>query len=167
MKHAFQVFLLLAICTWMLYQVMHADHKNAAEEEYRAKESEIERIKFGRKELRPPSGTDYPEDEGRAEKDEESAEDLEEMSLEEMEVEGRGVGDDEIDGNDQERAEEADDADELEEDFIDKENKETDESSVTEKDQSEVEAREDQANRFLQDQRKGHDGSDVAHIHKS
>ncbi|KAI4339792.1 hypothetical protein MLD38_024695 [Melastoma candidum] len=166
-KHALQVFLLLAICTWLLYQVRHGkqEGEDAQGVDPQGETTEGERMKFGRKELRLRQEMGNTENRSREEEEDEPGD-----GFEEMEVEGRGVGDDEIDGSDQEAAEEGDIADELAEDFGDKEDKETEEwashsedaSLAAEEDESKGKLREDQGKGFLQDQQKGNAASDAS-----
>ncbi|XP_059635803.1 uncharacterized protein LOC132277984 [Cornus florida] len=109
-KHALQVCVLLAICIWLLYQVKHSHHKKLALEESSGQNRQGHGIlKLGRKDLNPQV-------EGEL-----GAED-EESKGDEIEDEGRGGGDDEIDGLDQDKAEEDDT--ELLEDLIDEDDKE-------------------------------------------
>ena len=128
MKHAIQICLVLAICIWLLYQVKHSHEKKKAYEESSGKISEKmqggrEIIKLGRKDLHPQ----VEETTFETERKEELEQEIEESKPEESEDEGRGGGDDEIDGHDQERVEE-EESQEVE-DLIDEEDRERDEGS--------------------------------------
>lgn len=123
-KHAIQICLLLAICIWLLYQVKHSHEKKKVYEESAAKKSEKvqsghEIIKLGRKDLHPQLEETALE---TLSTEEELEEEVEETKTEETEDEGRGGGDDEIDGRDQERVEEEES--EQVEDLIDEEDRE-------------------------------------------
>lgn len=124
-KHVIQACLFLVICFWLLIQVKRFYDKSKA---YRITEigsemelNEHEPIKLGRKDLDPKVKALSFEKGGTMEKQELEGE-IEEVKSEENEEEGRGGGDDEIDGHDQEKAEE----EELEvEDLIDEEDRES------------------------------------------
>lgn len=124
MKHAIQIFLLLAICIWLLYQVKHSHEKKkllvetTAAELSKDVETMHEIIKLGRKDLKPQDNNADPGDDRQ---EEEKEDDTEETKLDETEMEERGAGDDEIDGNEQERDEE-DNPEEIE-DLIDEEDR--------------------------------------------
>ncbi|OWM80592.1 cilia- and flagella-associated protein 251-like [Punica granatum] len=135
-KHVVQIFLLLTIFIWLLYQVRHSYYKKKEYEDPSPTltsdgiETRGEVIKFGRKDLINLKG--------RQGKDEESGQDAEDVKVEEEEeeeeentVEGRGGGDDEIDVNDQERADEEDSETEME-DLIDEEDQEKEDASPEE-----------------------------------
>ena len=127
-KHAIQICLVLAICIWLLYQVKHSHEKKKAYEESSGKISEKmqggrEIIKLGRKDLHPQ----VEETTFETERKEELEQEIEESKPEESEDEGRGGGDDELDGHDQERVEE-EESEEVE-DLIDEEDRERDEGS--------------------------------------
>ncbi|XP_059460528.1 protein Ycf2-like [Corylus avellana] len=127
-KHAIQICLLLAICIWLLYQVKHNHEKKKRYEESFKKISEKMRngreiIKFGRKDLHPQVEETALEIEGK----EEFEEEVEDSKPEDSEDDGRGGGDDEIDGHDQERIEE-EESEEVE-DLTDEEDREREERS--------------------------------------
>ncbi|XP_041019231.1 uncharacterized protein LOC121261120 [Juglans microcarpa x Juglans regia] len=118
-KHAIQICLLLAICIWLLYQVKHSHERKKASEENSSKISEKmqsghEIIKLGRKDLHPR--------EEEIERKEELEQVIEEIKPEESEDEGRGSGDDEMDGHQQGRVEE-EESEEVD-DLIDEEDRE-------------------------------------------
>lgn len=97
-KHVVQVFILLGICLWLLNHIRHSyDDGNG-------RISKNVGVKLGRKDVLNP-------------KMENEEEEVEEIKPEEGDDEGRGGGDDEIDGRDQEKTEE-------EEDMIDEEDRE-------------------------------------------
>ncbi|PON68327.1 hypothetical protein PanWU01x14_096470 [Parasponia andersonii] len=129
-KHVLQICLLLAICIWLLYQVKHSHDKNKAFEDSSSRtlakmHTEDEIIKLGRRDLHPRVETPF-KIENHEEKEEYSKEEVEESKLAESDnEEGRGGGDDEIDGHDQERAEE-EESEEVE-DLIDEEGREREE----------------------------------------
>lgn len=139
MKHAGQICLLLTIFIWLLYLARHSYYKN---KENRESSPELlsngikvreEVTKFGRKDLINPLRDDSSV-KGRPEKDEESVEDTNDGKAEDEEesvAEGRGVGDDDIDVNDQGRAEEEDSMSELE-DLIDEEDQEKEDTHFEE-----------------------------------
>lgn len=127
-KHAIQICLLLAICIWLLYQVKPSHEEKTTYEESSKKKAEKmlsgrEIIKFGRKDLHPQVEDTTLEIEGK----EEFEEEVEDSKPEESEDEGRGGGDDEIDGHDQERIE--DEESEEVEDVVDEEDREREERS--------------------------------------
>lgn len=127
-KHAVQICLLLAICIWLLYQIKHSHEKKKMYEESPKKISEKiqrgrESIKFGRKDLHPQVEETTLEIEGK----EEFEEEVEDSKPEESDDEGRGGGDDEIDGHDQERIEE-EESEEVE-DLNDEDDREREERS--------------------------------------
>ncbi|XP_041011529.1 dentin sialophosphoprotein-like isoform X2 [Juglans microcarpa x Juglans regia] len=149
LKHVLQICLLLGICFWLIYQVKHSHDKKKAFDENDANLSAKTRsggelLNFGRKDLHPyvkevtkkdkhggeeeeesKHGEDEQEEENKHEVDEQEDE---ENKSEETEDEERGVGDDEIDENDQEKLDGEADRDE---EFIDdeKEGKEDDRKS--------------------------------------
>ena len=124
-KHVLQIFLLLAICVWLLYQMKRShDKKKAYDEESSSTvlgkmQSGSEFVRLGRRDLRPLVKDASSRDEKREGKEEEEVE-------EEVE-EGMGGGDDEIDVHDRERAEEEES--EGADDLIDEEDRERDEGS--------------------------------------
>ncbi|PQM42800.1 neurofilament medium polypeptide [Prunus yedoensis var. nudiflora] len=129
-KHALQMFLLLAICIWLLYQLKHSHDKKAYEESSAKISGKMqnghETIKLGRRSLHPrveETSLDIGRD---REKEEESEEEVDESKDEESEEEGRGAEDDEIDGHDQERSEEESEG---VEDLIDEEDTEREEEN--------------------------------------
>ncbi|XP_031482083.1 uncharacterized protein LOC116252140 [Nymphaea colorata] len=119
-KHGLQVFLLMAVCVWLLYQVKHSHDKRQALDESGAGSSEkVEDARhdvfnLGRKDIseriqmttdrQKEDGDEEEEDEGKREVREEEEE--EEGKHEENEEEERGVGDDELDERDQEKIDE-------------------------------------------------------------
>lgn len=172
-KHAIQIFLLLAICVWLLYQVKHSHEKKKILEETTAAElsedveTKHEKIKLGRKDLNPQERNADPGDDRQ---EEEKDDDIEETKLEETEMEERGGGDDEIDGNEQERDEE-DDPEEIE-DLIDEEDRvkgdgiaeeESDEKEIQIEDTGTLEERtENEGDKISQDAREEHYKGDDA-----
>ncbi|KAJ8762602.1 hypothetical protein K2173_008041 [Erythroxylum novogranatense] len=129
-KHVLQIFLLLAIAVWMLYQCKHSyDEKEGVKDSSEKISEEVQGendiLKLGRKGLRPREERDL-NFESESEK-EELEEETEDIKSEEIEEEGRGGGDDEIDGHDQERADE--EGPEEIEDLIDVDDGEKDGSS--------------------------------------
>ncbi|KAJ4839385.1 hypothetical protein Tsubulata_040234 [Turnera subulata] len=130
-KHVLQICLLLALGVWLLNQLKRSYSSKAnVHEEINGKVSsenllsEHQVIKFGRKELIPrveeSSGVEV------GDRADQSGEDVKQPD-QDMEDEGRGGGDDEIDGHDQERAEE-EESEEVE-DLIDVEDREREEGS--------------------------------------
>ncbi|KAJ0980370.1 hypothetical protein J5N97_008625 [Dioscorea zingiberensis] len=113
-KHGLQIFLLIAICIWLLYQVKHSHDKKRAMEESNSKgsikvgEIQEERFNFGRKVLpRAGQAESTSETQAEEEKEETEEEDEQEPKQEEaMEEDERGVGDDSIDEKDQYRGDE-------------------------------------------------------------
>ncbi|XP_058069623.1 uncharacterized protein LOC131218815 [Magnolia sinica] len=142
-KHALQIFLLLAVCIWLLYQVKHSHDKKKAFDENNARianKAEVldttdEILKLGRKDLN--RGVEMASENTKRAEEEIEEEEEEERKPEEPEDEERvvdeerGGGDDEIDEHDQERV---DEEAERGEDFGDDEEKETHEE---EKEQNE------------------------------
>ncbi|KDP41558.1 hypothetical protein JCGZ_15965 [Jatropha curcas] len=127
-KHFLQICLLLAICFWLLNQLKNSYNAKKEYEDSTGNISEMEQnghenIKLGRKGLHPrvDEATSLAESQGdKAEFEEE----IEEIKPEDVEDDGRGGGDDEIDGHDQDRAEE-EESDEVE-DLIDVDDRERD-----------------------------------------
>ncbi|KAL5559868.1 hypothetical protein UlMin_036079 [Ulmus minor] len=127
-KHALHICLLLAICIWLLYQLKHNHDKKKAYGDSSSKlsgklQNGNEIIKLGRRDLQPrvkEASFEIKMPEGK--------EEVEESKLEEIDGDdGRGGGDDEIDGRDQERAEE-EESEEVE-DLIDDEDREREEET--------------------------------------
>ncbi|CAN6459373.1 unnamed protein product [Victoria cruziana] len=119
-KHGLQVFLLMAVCVWLLYQVKHSHDKRQALDEggagisEKVEEARHDVFNLGRKDIserlqmttdkQKEDGEEEEEDEGKREVREEEEE--EEGKHEDNEEEERGVGDDEIDERDQEKLDE-------------------------------------------------------------
>ncbi|GLT62981.1 hypothetical protein SLA2020_355810 [Shorea laevis] len=123
-KHVLQAFVLLGLCIWLLNQIRHSYGNKQAFNDGNGSISEKLRgehggIKLGRKDLNPQVELSKRGDNKGGENEEE--EEVEEIKPEEGDDEGRGGGDDEIDGQDQEKTEE----EESEvEDLIDEEDRE-------------------------------------------
>lgn len=138
MKQAGQICLLLTMFVWLLYQVRHSYEEHSPKLLPNSIETQEVIIKFGRKDLSNPLA-DASLLKGSQDEDEESGEDMKDVRVEEKEeeqeeesvLEGRGVGDDEIDAKDQEMAEEEDSESELG-DLIDEEDWEKDDASLEE-----------------------------------
>ncbi|OMO50872.1 hypothetical protein CCACVL1_30176 [Corchorus capsularis] len=94
-KHVLQICVLLALCIWLLNQVKNNYEKNGSGILQEAA------MKLGRKDLDPQVQRSSNENE-----DVEGEEEVEEIKAEETEDDGRGGGDDEIDGRNREKAEE-------------------------------------------------------------
>lgn len=126
-KHALHICLLLAICIWLLYQVKQTYGKKAALGDTSRKIEKFHGIlKLGRKGLDPQMEEIAAEFKKHEDEEDELEQDDEEEKLRENEGEQRGVGDDEIDGHDQEKAEDEEEPDQLE-DLIDEGDKEKEE----------------------------------------
>lgn len=132
-KHVLQICLLLAIGIWLLNQLKHSYDEKKAYDYADSKGKISEKVqgdhdiaKLGRKDLHPLVEETALEIDGQGDK-EELEEEIEEIKPEEIEDEGRGGGDDEIDGHDQERAEE-EETEEVE-DLIDVDDREREEGS--------------------------------------
>ncbi|KAM0951575.1 hypothetical protein DsansV1_C03g0027031 [Dioscorea sansibarensis] len=127
MKHALQIFLLTAICVWLLYQIKHSHDKKREMEESNSKISnklaanEDGRFNFGRKDLPHAEQIEsVNETQVEEEKEETEEEDEQEPKQEEaLDEDERGVGDDSIDEKDQYRGDE--EAEEAEKDVKDEE----------------------------------------------
>ncbi|PKA65976.1 hypothetical protein AXF42_Ash010385 [Apostasia shenzhenica] len=114
LKYVLQICLLLAICTWLLYQVKHSHDKKRAFEEritkFTSKVSEKQQdlFNFGRKSL-PFADENDPMRRESQSKDEENEEEVQEEGEQEHDTnheesedeEGKGDGDDRIDEHDQ------------------------------------------------------------------
>ncbi|KAJ9186879.1 hypothetical protein P3X46_002405 [Hevea brasiliensis] len=127
-KHFLQICLLLAICIWLLNQLKHSYDKKKAYDNSTGNilekvQSEHEIIKLGRKDLLPQVDETALEGESQGDKAE-LEEEIEDVKPEDIEDDGRGGRDDEIDGHDHERAEE-EESDEVE-DLIDVDDRERD-----------------------------------------
>ncbi|KAG8654842.1 uncharacterized protein LOC110616205 isoform X1 [Manihot esculenta] len=127
-KHFLQICLLLVICIWLLNQLkLSYDKKNSYDsrtgEELEKVQREHENIKLGRKDLLPRVDETTLEGESKGDKAE-LEEGIEEIKPEEVEDDGRGGGDDEIERHDQDRTEE-EESDEVE-DLIDVDDRERD-----------------------------------------
>lgn len=127
-KHVLQICLLLAICFWLLHQVRHSYGERKAYEQSAGKlvemQNEHESIKLGRRDLRLPvqETTSETDKQGAGGEFAVESDEKEMIKPENSKDEGRGGGDDEIDGNDQEKSEE-EDSEEVE-DLIDEEDRE-------------------------------------------
>lgn len=114
-KHFLQISLLLAICFWLLHQV-----KNSYDGKKATTQSEVQivhdSIKLGRKNIR------FPIQQTTLERERQEADEMKENKPEESKDKGRGGGDDEINGSDQEKSEEEEP--EEAEDLIDEEDRE-------------------------------------------
>ncbi|OAY23104.1 probable ATP-dependent RNA helicase ddx56 [Manihot esculenta] len=127
-KHFLQICLLLTICIWLLNQLRNSYDKQKAFENSTGDildkvQSEHPVIKLGRKDLLPQveeTSLEIESDGDKAELEEE----IEELKPDDIDDDGRGGGDDEIDGHDQERAE--DEETEEVEDLIDVDDRERD-----------------------------------------
>lgn len=125
-KHFLQICLLLTICIWLLNQLRNSYDKQKAFENSTGDildkvQSEHPVIKLGRKDLLPQveeTSLEIESDGDKAELEEE----IEELKPDDIDDDGRGGGDDEIDGHDQERAE--DEETEEVEDLIDVDDRE-------------------------------------------
>ncbi|KAH7660991.1 hypothetical protein IHE45_15G032900 [Dioscorea alata] len=130
-KHALQIFLLTAICIWLLYQIKHSHDKKREMEESNLKTSnkiagnEDGRFNFGRKDLPHAEQIESVNDtQVEEEKEETEEEDEQEPKLEEaLDEDERGIGDDAIDEKDHYRGDE-----EVEEEAKDVKDEEADES---------------------------------------
>ncbi|OMO57463.1 hypothetical protein COLO4_35368 [Corchorus olitorius] len=100
-KHVLQICVLLALCIWLLNQVKNNYEKNGSGILHGAA------MKLGRKDLDDPQveRSSSSNEHGEME-DVEGEEEVEEIKAEETEEDGRGGGDDEIDGRNREKAEE-------------------------------------------------------------
>ncbi|KAF6142181.1 hypothetical protein GIB67_037099 [Kingdonia uniflora] len=166
-KQALQICLLLAVCTWLLYQIKHSYDKKKVYDETSKKISETMEdghevvLKLGRKDLHPrvvedegESKNDDQEDENKNEDQEDESkngseeEGEEENTVDESEEEGRGGGDDEIDEQDQERAERDTDRGD---DFVDEEEKRRDEKEISEDQNREKNTREAREENYMGD----------------
>lgn len=113
-KHVLQVCALLAFCIWLLNQVRNEKGTGI----FQKVTGEHGAIKLGRKDLDLHGYGSSAEKESEVEVEEE----IEESKAEEIEDDGRGGGDDEIDGHDQEKAE-GEESEEVE-DLIDEDDRE-------------------------------------------
>ncbi|KAJ0086881.1 hypothetical protein Patl1_08754 [Pistacia atlantica] len=136
-KNVVQICLLLAICIWLLHQVKHCYDEKRVYKKDTATVSEVqsghESIKFGRKDIRSQTlqtTLDVDRQEDRQGVFNMEFEEVGENKNEESEEEGRGGGDDEIDGHDQEKLEE-EESEEFE-DPIDEEDRVEEESEEQE-----------------------------------
>lgn len=107
-KNVVQICVLVVICLWYIHQIRHANNEKKAEDVVNSSEKELGGLKLGRKDLhvQPDFEKDGPK--------EKASEDPVEIKA----VEGQGVGDDEIDGHDQD---DDDSEDLIDEDDIDRE----------------------------------------------
>lgn len=125
-KHALQIFLLLAICIWLVYQLKHSHDKKALEESSAKVSGQVQNehgtIELGRRGGLHPRVEETLLDVGRhREKEEESEEEeVDENKAEESEEEGR------VDRHYQEKSEEESEG---VEDLIDKDDTEREEES--------------------------------------
>ncbi|KAL5777512.1 hypothetical protein ACOSP7_010438 [Xanthoceras sorbifolium] len=127
LKNVLQICVLLVICIWFLHQVKHSyDGKKEFQEDnatFSEMQSERQSIKLGRKDPHVQMQQSALEKDRHGDGELRTTfEELVENKPEEIEDEGRGGGDDEIDGHDQEKSEdeEAEDV----EDLIDEEDRE-------------------------------------------
>ncbi|KAK1300503.1 hypothetical protein QJS10_CPB13g00029 [Acorus calamus] len=155
-KHVLQIFLLLAICIWLLYQVKHSHDKKKAFNGRNGLVSDISEdqtintYNLGRKDLKPHTPVVVTESESQNEEDEPEEVEEEPKMEDIMEDEGKGAGDDEIDEHDLENEnEESERGKDLENDeereSEEKENEDKEENHDTEaSDESTQTAREEQ-----------------------
>ncbi|KAJ8771376.1 hypothetical protein K2173_026553 [Erythroxylum novogranatense] len=115
-KHVLQIFVLLATSLWLVNQLKHSydkkeGFKDSSEKIPEEVRNEHEILKLGRKGLhtREEMASNF-ESQGENEELEEETEDI---KSEETENEGRGGGDDEIDGHDQAEEEEPEEVEDL------------------------------------------------------
>ncbi|KAI3460113.1 hypothetical protein Pfo_016776 [Paulownia fortunei] len=123
-KHALQIFVLIAVCIWLLYQVKQSYNKKGALEERPAQvseygENEYQILKTGRKHLKPRLDEFAAEFEKHG--DEEAELEDEESKVRDNEGEENIDRDEETDAGDKEKSEEAE-HDQLQ-DFIDEDDK--------------------------------------------
>ncbi|XWS25452.1 hypothetical protein CRYUN_Cryun27aG0069500 [Craigia yunnanensis] len=118
-KHVLQICALLALCIWLLNQFRNTYDKKGTRI-FQKVTTEHGAIKLGRKDLDPLVQGSSAENNESGEV--EAEEEVEESKPEETEDDGRGGGDDEIDGRDQEKAE-GEESEEVE-DLIDEEDRE-------------------------------------------
>ncbi|KAK2660049.1 hypothetical protein Ddye_006582 [Dipteronia dyeriana] len=131
-KNVLQICVLLVICIWFLHQVKRSYNENKAFKEdtvtFSEMQSEHESVKLGRKDLHVQMHQPALEKARHGEGEVRTAiEELIENKAEESEDEGRGGGDDEIDGHDQEKSE--DEESEEVEDLIDEDDREREDGS--------------------------------------
>lgn len=116
-KHVLQICALLAICIWLFNQARNSyDNKESGIFQTVTTEHDHAIVKLGRKDLDPQG-----KGSSSADINEEMEDEVEESKVEESEDDGRGGGDDEIDGLDQEKTE-GEESEEVE-DFADEEDK--------------------------------------------
>ncbi|CAK7347354.1 unnamed protein product [Dovyalis caffra] len=156
-KHFIQVFLLLAIGVWLVNQLKHSYDKKASYEGSTGKiseevQSDNEVVKLGRKDLHPRVGENGLVIENQGDKAE-LEEEIEEIKPEEIEDEGRGGGDDEIDGQGQERTEE-EESEEVE-DLIDVDDREREERNEDQEIEEKNDQLEDASSLDVQTQNEG------------
>lgn len=123
-KHALQIFLLLAICIWLVYQLKHSRDKKALEESSADVSGQVQNehgtIELGRRGLHPRVEETLLDVGRHREKEEESEEEVDENKAEESEEEGR------VDRHYQEKSEEESEG---VEDLIDEDDTEREEES--------------------------------------
>ncbi|KAK1276499.1 hypothetical protein QJS04_geneDACA015951 [Acorus gramineus] len=155
-KHVLQIFLLLAICIWLLYQVKHSHDKKKAFNGRNGLVSDISEdqtintYNLGRKDLKPDIPVVVTESESQNEEDEPDEAEEEPKMEDIMEDEGKGAGDDVIDEHDLENENEENEQgkdleDDEEKESEEKENEDKEENHDTEaSDESTQTAREEQ-----------------------
>lgn len=146
LKHALQIFVLVAVCFWLIYQVKHSHYKRKEFDENDAKITQTvkrdnEILKFGRKDLNPQVKETSKENEKHDEDaEEETGGEEDDDKTETKEDEGKGGGDDELDENDQGKTYSELDH---EEEFLDEEKarEEGDDKEIEEKDIEDIDSR--------------------------
>ncbi|XP_073122622.1 uncharacterized protein [Henckelia pumila] len=175
-KHVLQIFLLLAVCFWLIYQVKHSHDKKKEFDESDAKTSIIRGgsdglIRLGRKDIHPQEEdtiTKNEKHEEEAEEEEETTGVVDENKHEEDELEDKKVedtenekvegGDDLIEDHGQEKLESEVDR---EEDFVDGE-KERDEDDENENENEEKDFEDGQMEKESSIEKGDHDGDDTS-----
>ncbi|XP_073047623.1 uncharacterized protein [Primulina eburnea] len=179
-KHVLQIFLLLAVCFWLIYQVKHSHDKKKEFDESDVKAS-ITRggsdgfIRLGRKDIRPQEEdaiTKNEQHDEEAEKEEETTGLVDENKHEEDELEDKKVedtenekvegGDDEIEDHGQEKLDPEVDR---EEDFVDGE-KERDGDDENENKNEEKDSEDGQVEKESSIEKGDRDGDDTS-IHEA
>lgn len=114
LRHFIQVFLLVAICIWLVYQVKHSRDKKRAFEERKVVEAQPLPLRFSRKDLPVVQESDSRSQANRDESEVEDKEEEEQDSKEEaQDEEEKGGVDDWIDEQDQDRQGEENDHEEF------------------------------------------------------
>ncbi|KAK8952908.1 hypothetical protein KSP40_PGU004084 [Platanthera guangdongensis] len=143
LRHFIQVFLLVAICIWLVYQVKHSRDKKRAFEERKVVEEQPLPLRFSMKDLPvvlesdSSSQTHSSVDEGESEVEDKEEEDQDSKKEEAQDEEGKGGVDDWIDEQDQDRR-----GEENEQEFT---SEEDDETPVVETDSGHRQGHEDSA----------------------